>query len=972
MIQSKRNLYGEYIHTTDDLGPAMNIRVESGYTFRDLKIPKGDKPNPPYKWDLSYLNSFINHVENCQSLSEIRIPRFRKYKGLRTEILKFILTLDFYDRKIKNQFMTSREILLRCLKEGPSFAKVLSDLWKYSQRKTFSSDWEKLISEDAPMLIESIDEIFDPKCLIRWDIPDEKDYLLLLEPSPKIDDFLIQTVTDELNEFLDGFFKIPKRDLIDDLTFFRGSKVFTDIENLKTDVCYRIKNVITDLDYTDKLVFLRRLIWKSPDEQRDALICDVNTLHTLNEVSRIISYICKDMEEYKIGGRFDPWSAMSSIKGLNTYMMVDLKKSGLTFPRELVLTVLKVLKERIPSRALDLAYEGYKTNPLLYVDDGNLPKAMTSGLGLGMLNELVTLVMCLIFRIKKKEDFFPNDTKGWFIGDDQLIYWPKGNSLKTEKELIEGWEQTLKDYGFQVHGKKPLIGRYPQFCDHWCKTKLNTEKRVRQYNILLSFLDGCNIHHAKILFSNVFKKYWGLSAEDNEYALDLAQSYWGSESDPDIERFLPIECGGWTQIIRDGLNDFLNMCSEGLIPTNYQQILLVKPKGLDEFCKLKSKFSKRNDFKWVFDTNEEYTSIFSIKNQIKGMTDRWEIFTHKWMNYRRWQERIDDYYDYVLDLRSKALKKYTKVDLLKYIDKEDFNNVRIPSCSLLQGLKELRILTTPDCNITKCDDTRRLWLTLFSSHQVRPPSYGDPTSLLQEFISNDELQEIKRNPLEFFFLIRNWKKIFKYGNKVKVILEDLHYRFDLSTIYINSKETKEHDYIDAYCYDISTSSKTQIIPIDGILIKDDEYYNPIRTKSWLDFNIQYREYLGIKLQKKFRPNDEIPDGLSFFNDLVEKSKECFSEIFSYKATYFPVNSREFKEEETLKKTFVNLSEEDTEIDINYFNYQIQGALQQMSLSLAQPDARIKYMEEEMNLDYGPGSLEFSEEATDALLDMFGD
>jgi len=484
--------------------------------------------------------------------------------------------------------MGTKEIFLRSLEEGPSFTTELSKTWKMAQRATFSADWERHLTEGYPTLEGSIDYIFDPKCLPRWELPDEGDWKLLLDPSPKIADDLLDLFKTKLRSKIPNDIKIPKRDLIDDLELFRASKIVESTSSWKTIPNYKAWSNM-DTPYTSQFRFKRALIWKTADEVRDALICDKPTLLTLNEVGRILGYVSHTFKGYKIGAK-DIYSDIKNIKESfkKDFLMVDLRKCGLTFPRELVLAALEVLKESIDSPALDKAYEAYKSNPTLCVGKRTNVKDpdtesfteynMTNGLGLGMLNELVTIIIETIFLIYQEEGFFPEDSMGWFLGDDQLIWWErKKKSLIRPHEICEGWENILRRFGFSIHGEKPFIGPVGQFCEQFTKTDFNVEKRTRPFSTLLEFLSATNIVHAKDLFSAMYKHWWGLSQSDNDLALELACSYWGYELSPQ-EKYLPIEYGGWVRFQDRGLNPALVMYDEGKIPEPYARLFFSKPK----------------------------------------------------------------------------------------------------------------------------------------------------------------------------------------------------------------------------------------------------------------------------------------------------------------------------------------------------------------------------------------------------------
>jgi hypothetical protein len=199
--------------------------------------------------------------------------------------------------------MSVGEILHRTINEGPQFAEELTDTLKYSIRNTFSEIMDEQYIE-YPKLVGGIDYIFDPKCLLKWDNPDNKDYLLMGMAQKEVDPVWLEDILFELSEVCMGK-SLEPLDILDYMKWFSRSKVVSDFYEGKTTTNFDYHSC-NDIEFTSDFMFKRTYVWKAPGESRDALICEPKTLHTLGRASMYLSQIGRFWKEYVMHKDFDP------------------------------------------------------------------------------------------------------------------------------------------------------------------------------------------------------------------------------------------------------------------------------------------------------------------------------------------------------------------------------------------------------------------------------------------------------------------------------------------------------------------------------------------------------------------------------------------------------------------------------------------------------------------------------------------
>jgi hypothetical protein len=237
------------------------------------------------------------------------------------------------------------------------------------------------------------------------------------------------------------------------------------------------------------------------------------------------------------------------------YLMSDLKKCGLTFPRELLYATLEVLEEIYPeSKIFRQGIDGYK-NATILMPDGSTRK-QTNGVNLGMMNEYVSFIMgCLVELWIEQRGH--DDAEALMYNDDQIIRFSRREILELNvQDLAEiglDWDEFMESYGLVVHEKKSFWSNRGCFLEVYGrpgKLTYTTYKEGQYIGNLYWSLLAYNICEAKEFCASIISDIPEHYMEKALLVLESIIELWGYEFSPrELAYSFPI---GW---IRER-NDF--------------------------------------------------------------------------------------------------------------------------------------------------------------------------------------------------------------------------------------------------------------------------------------------------------------------------------------------------------------------------------------------------------------------------------
>jgi len=400
--------------------------------------------------------------------------------------------------------------------------------------------------------------------MINFKIKDNhSDIKRLFEKPPDLDPSFVEKFKDEMRVHL----KIPKnRVFLDDLDIL-GTFTSTSTLVMKGETPSRATNYKTRLGqvhkFSEKLQFDYCFVQKSPCEGRAAVIGDTGTINRIKWFHKAFREVCHCPE--------DQYSNPSVLEGLERwltshrsdvgYIMSDIKKSGLTFNRNLHNVIIEVLHEVMPSWGWDF-FLNYG-NAHILIEGQNMP--ISNGYGLGMMDCVISFAQAIIYNIlvNESENVTMYHLTGKFWSDDSVVKARMRAGTVFEPEGLKGLMVEFNDYsskcGIVIHDKKPYVSKTGVFLETYGTNcpKWSTLKASQYIGCLFNTLLCSDIVRAKEVFSALSLDVPSQLGGYISYALTKIISFWGYEFSP-YEHLAPYECGGWSYLMERGFNNFFH------------------------------------------------------------------------------------------------------------------------------------------------------------------------------------------------------------------------------------------------------------------------------------------------------------------------------------------------------------------------------------------------------------------------------
>jgi hypothetical protein len=497
------------------------------------------------------------------------------------------------------------DIRRRCFLEGPEFAKYC----KKSIENGFILHHQVYPSPiEGYKRFDSMIEYFPHSYLIHW--------------KEKSDDIKYSFLpTKAQTPKMEKIFKDALRSILpNECRFSEYSKCFQDTFKLSSSllpqssktVPHALQNWSSTPSFPKEFRTKRAVIPIEPANYRDAVILEpdglllVTTLnYKVREILKRVKGSLMGLNDVALSRRIEKMLDLAS-KGYSYGR--DYKKEGLARPRFLISWTLDILQERFPNE-FDFAFALEKWSLLLDEDIEGVGKANEvvyppRGTGLGMANELTTLISCtlaeIVFsklerhdrKIRNKIKFGVwNDDSG-FTGplDDLMAFFIEDMKLHQKLDYIINTDKTqiLKGGGW-------ILGLQ----------KSETFKVDRTYLTRLTLWDkfyAPNISAAKTFVSS-------LNSCDAKDTLEELIAHWGYEFYKE-EVNQPILFGGWIHTKSRGMNTTLDYIDTGDTTLTLRQYKAFK--AIEEKA-TKMRYDSVN--KWLTDEkfNHSFINIFHIQ-----------------------------------------------------------------------------------------------------------------------------------------------------------------------------------------------------------------------------------------------------------------------------------------------------------------------------------------------------------------------
>jgi hypothetical protein len=456
---------------------------------------------------------------------------------LRSEIRRFFLSLDAYIES-PNPVIPHKEILYGAT--NFEFAKYL----KRVKRKSFETSWvvehfafPEWWNDVPSYFIKDIGDIFNYSYLIFW-VEDTDDYKYGFIPINQKDSRL-KLFRDTLKEILpdrESFEKIEKIEILSKLS----SSISVQRGTLKKSPHYTIKDKYLSFS-KERHTCRRSVIQVSPENCRDSILNDPGDLNTISLLDQQIMEVLRVMPNHiHLRNKEIVTSRLQSLDNIYSYFLHrDIRKEGITKPRNLLKIMLEVLKEEYPDIDIFGYTSFYEKYQIRLNEEDIFP---TRGHGLGMANSLTTLMQLVIHNmiIDELENDMPliessclciNDdfVAGFKVLEDLEAYWDKEDEVMGELSIIR-----QPDKSFYSYRRFVIAERY-------FSLGVEYEKISYQLRELLLPLSCANVTHAKEYF--IAAQTYVKSRLVPQYLGEI-QSYWGYEFYP-TEFIYPSKVGGW-------------------------------------------------------------------------------------------------------------------------------------------------------------------------------------------------------------------------------------------------------------------------------------------------------------------------------------------------------------------------------------------------------------------------------------------
>jgi hypothetical protein len=455
------------------------------------------------------------------------------------------------------------------LTRGPQFAAEKKEQFEYSIKESIAVSNVRTPEEVKTLDLESIDQLFPSRHYIPFEFPrDISDVEYSFLDPPRITSYKLEELKEVMRLNIKKNIILRNYDVIDSiknsnssqgLDFKKGKPI-----KKKSYKSRESKNYTTYIE-DNELNYMISFTTKSADDYRVIALADTYTKN--------LNYIVRESTSKINNCKWDSYGKprWELVKFLNWgrdrhFIMVDQKKSGWTFPMELMHAYFEVVSDMYPNyKPFQIYKEIFKDKKINFLID-NVWRNPKRGFVLGMWDNIMSFILSCMFEIFL-ENFIRDDpdlgafkVSGKFWGDDQIIR-ADTDSLEYTYQIMNRWMNYMSRMGCIINEKKCFVSQYGVLCEVYSSNgPINLDKGSVWMLSSLNSLRGCNTFHRKSLwcgFHDTIKSalsWFRKETRDSlilnsERNLNKCQILIGYEFDKE-EVLLPYQLGGW-EIFRD-------------------------------------------------------------------------------------------------------------------------------------------------------------------------------------------------------------------------------------------------------------------------------------------------------------------------------------------------------------------------------------------------------------------------------------
>jgi hypothetical protein len=476
---------------------------------------------------------------------------------IRSHLRRLYISIDAYFES--NHPAMTFDRIAELVMAGPDGIRDLKRIRMKSLVKTYPGEarmlespewWNEIEGYD----IEDIGDIFNYQYSIDWELPDEEDWRWSLKP--------VSIKREVLDEFKDALREeLPERDLFqkaDPREILLEQTSSTSMNgDFSKDPHWLIQGTAGCQFSNRPLEGIRMLLHTQTGSERDTVLLPIDQSNSVKLIDRQITQILSRMRG---NGMFnDPHKLQQLlIKDREKYSFFinrDIKKEGLTKPRQLLHAIFEVLEEAYPDLELE-KYRHIYDDYTIHVD--GVEYSTERGHGLGMANALTTMMQLGVFytiqgrMVSEGFNSWDDMTCKAYNDDFYAAFISEETSwLYGELEL-----DVFEDLSLIPEPRKSIEGPFSILCENY-SPPLNKKESYARREVLMA-LACTNIVQAKVYLSTLTRT---VNPDLLDWYLPEIISYWGYEFDPD-EKNQPLRLGGWTCSDYRGVSDDLNMIVE--------------------------------------------------------------------------------------------------------------------------------------------------------------------------------------------------------------------------------------------------------------------------------------------------------------------------------------------------------------------------------------------------------------------------
>jgi hypothetical protein len=496
------------------------------------------------------------------------------------EIRRTYTALKFWELTPGLKRYSAEEMVKSSLLLGPSYSERIADEWDYGIRRNFRVRGLYLdFFEWKP--ITHYNELPPVAYLIRWkESCDDIKYMQIpLEP---FDKDLMDELRSEILESLPDTLELPT-----DIEVLSEVKTSTslDLDNMKSVPFYQARLSPLGREFSGIFKAKRSVIPIGPTNTRDAVVTTIDTYNSVKWCDLVMNRLLDEEPESLVHS--NPQVFIRRLRKMTKiprrgehYWLRDIKKCGLTFPRELFHLVQECLAETYPDK--DFSRFNIYRNYSIY-DEAGKPIKTVRGYCLGMANNLVTFIQCMLSKMLLKRIPPSINVEAFYGNDDSCLkVWADEYQVdEVDAMLIQEEDFTiLRKLNIITNDKKSFWSWYPILFEEYGHEDFKI-KHSRIACALSSAMLAPDIKYAKFLTSSVSLGLWD-NGDWMEAIMRRITSHWGYE-------YYPEECnydyilGGWLSIRSKGMNLSLRMISDA--PDRLLQPMWVALNQMNHFHK---------------------------------------------------------------------------------------------------------------------------------------------------------------------------------------------------------------------------------------------------------------------------------------------------------------------------------------------------------------------------------------------------